>query len=387
MARQQSTIMANQFHAVLDAAVRNARGKQRGFAKRARRITPLRLGLSVVASLATQQVQTMADWPRQCNALWAFESDDQACYTPRRTSRAPECFRASLCHIMRQLTMKVLGVEAGEAFRACNHLIVPDGSAFALHKALAEGVPGRFTAVRPAAVDLHGTWDVLQDAPITRALSPDTEAEHDDRPAPESLRGEVFLADRGDLALTSVRDIDRHGGCFLVRSTSHLHPHVIEAYRADRQRLTSCQDRDCQALTAKFPTQQRAALAVEGLIEGAPLRGRLMVRWHPETTGFDDLCTHLPQDRYPISIICLGYQRRGHVALLWKEWKSYPNLHKFATEKATICAAWLWASLAAAAMKRFLAHAAEHLLEVGIATRQASMPSAYDLPKLFRALR
>jgi len=38
-------------------------------------------------------------------------------------------------------------------------------------------------------------------------------------------------------------------------------------------------------------------------------------------------------------------------------------------------------------MKRFLAHAAEHLLEVVISTRKASMPSAYDLPELFRALR
>jgi hypothetical protein len=38
-------------------------------------------------------------------------------------------------------------------------------------------------------------------------------------------------------------------------------------------------------------------------------------------------------------------------------------------------------------MKRFLAHAAEHLLEVVISTRKAAMPSAYALPDLFRALR
>jgi len=37
-------------------------------------------------------------------------------------------------------------------------------------------------------VALHCTLDVLQDAPITIALSPDTDAEHDYRPAPESLR-------------------------------------------------------------------------------------------------------------------------------------------------------------------------------------------------------
>jgi hypothetical protein len=384
---QQSTIMANKFQAVLDADVLNARGKQLGFAKRERLLTPFRLGLSVVASMATQQVQTIADLHRQFNELWAFESDDKAFYTQLRKSRSPEFFRASLGHIMSQLTMKVLGFEAGEAFRACNRLLLQDGSSFALHKALAEVFPGRFNAVSPAAVALHCTLDLLQDAPITIALSPDTDAEHDYRPEPESLRGDVFLAGRGYLDLTYLRDIDRHGGFFLVRSKSHLHPRVIDAYREDGQRLKSCQDRDFQAITSKFPKQQRAELDVEGLIEGEPFRGRLIVRWNPETTCFDYLFTNLPQDRYAIRIICLGYKLRWQVELLFKEWKSYTNLHKFDTEKETICEALIWASLAASAMKRFLAHAAEHLLEVVISTRKASMPSAYNLPKLFRALR
>src|SRR5882724_2316339 len=245
--------MANKFQAVLDADVLNARGKQRGFAKRERLITPFRLGLSVVAALLNQQVQTIADLHRQFNELWAFESDDKAFYTQLRTTRSPEFFRASLCHIMRQLTMKVLGFEAGEALREFTRLLLQDSSSFALHKALAEVLPGRFNAVSPAAVALHCTLDVLQDAPITMALSPDTDAEHDYRPAPESLRGDVFLADRGSLDLTYLRDIDRQGGFFIVRSHSHLNPRVIDAYREDGQRIKSCQDRDFQAITSKFP--------------------------------------------------------------------------------------------------------------------------------------
>src|SRR2546425_8994212 len=384
---QQSTIMATKFQAVLDADVLNERGKQRGFAKRERLITPFRLGLSVVAVSLKKKVQTIADLHRQFNELWAFESDYKAFYTQLLKSRSPEFFRASLCHIMRQLTMKVLGCEAGEAFRAFNRLILQDGSSFALHKALAEVFPGRFNAVSPAAVELHCTLDVLQDAPITIALSPDTDSEHDYRPAPASLRGDVFLADRGYLDLTYLRDIDRHGGFFIVRSKSNLNPRVIDAYREDGQRLKSCQDRDFQAITSKFPKQQRAELDVEWLIEGEPFRGRLIVSWNPETKCFDYLLTNLPQDRYTISIICLGYKLRWQVELLFKEWKSYTNLHKFDTEKETICEALIWASLAASAMKRFLAHAAEHLLEVVISTRKASMPSAYNLPKLVRALR
>jgi hypothetical protein len=288
---------------------------------------------------------------------------------------------------MGQLTMKVLGFEAGQAFSEFNRLVIQDGSSFALHDALADVFPGRFNAVKPAAVELHCTLDVLHDAPITIALSPDTDAEHDYRPEPESLRGDVLLADRGYLDLAYLRDIHRCGGFFIVRAKAGLNPRVLRAVREDGQSLKSCQDRDLKAITSKFPKCQRAELAVQWLINGEPLRLRLIVRWNPETKSFDYLLTNLPQDRYSLSIVCLGYKLRWQVELLFKEWKSHTNLHKFDTEKETISEALIWASLAASSIKRFLAHAAERLLEVVISTRKAAMPSAYALPELFRALR
>jgi len=384
---KQFTIMANTFQSVLDAEVLNERGKDLGFATRERLITPCRLGLSVMASMATQQAQTIADVHRQFNELWELDTDDNAFYKQLLKPTAPECFLDSLSDLMSQLTMKVLGCEAGAAFSEFNRLILHDGSSFALHEALANIFPGRFPAVSPAAVELHCTMDVFQDAPIIIALSPDTDAEHDDRPEPESLRGDVLLADRGYLDLTYLRDVDRHGGFFLVRGKSTLNPRVIDAYREDGQRMKSCHDRDFQAITSQFPKQQRAELAVEWLIEGEPFRVRLMVRWNPETKCFDYLLTNLPQDRYTIRVICLGYKLRWQVELVFKEWKSYTNLHKCDTEKDKSSESLIWASLAASAMKRFLAHAAEHLLEVVLSTRKASMPSAYDVPELFRALR
>ena len=384
---QQFTTMATKFQSVLDADVLNERGKQLGFAKRERLITPFHLGLSVIASMATQQVQTIADLHRQFNELWQLDTDYNAFYKHLLKSTAPEFFLNSLSHIMSQLTMKVLGCEAGEAFSEFHRLILQDGSSFTLHEALAHVFPGRFNAVSPAAVELHCTMDLLQNAPIIIALSPDTDSEHDYRPEPESLRGDLFLADRGYLDLTYVRDLDRHGGFLIVRSKSNLNPRVIDAYREDGQRLKSCQDRDFQAIISKFPKQQRAELEVEWLIEGEPFRVRLIVSWNPEAKCFDYLLTNLPRDRYTIRIICLGYKLRWQVELLFKEWKSHTNLHKFDTEKETISESLIWASLAASAMKRFLAHAAEYLLEVVISTRKASMPSAYDLPALFRALR
>ncbi len=55
---QHFTIMANKFQSVLDEQVLNERGKALGLIKRQRLVTPFRLGLSVMGSMATQQVKT-----------------------------------------------------------------------------------------------------------------------------------------------------------------------------------------------------------------------------------------------------------------------------------------------------------------------------------------
>lgn len=384
---QHLTIMANKFQSVLDANTLNERGHQLEFVERERLFTPFRFGLSVVASMATEHITSIADLHRQFNDLWNVESSYKGFYNQLLKPSCPEFFRHSLCHLMGQLTMKVLGFKAGQAFSEFKRMIIQDGSSFALHNALANVFPGRFNTVKPAAVELHCTLDLLQDAPITIALSPDTDSEHDYRPAPQSLRGDLLLADRGYLDLAYLRDMHRWGGFFIVRAKAGLNPRVLRAVREDGQPLKSCQDRDLKAITSKFPKCQRAELAVQWLIDGEPFRLRLIVRWNPETKSFDYLLTNLSQDRYPISIVCLGYKLRWQIELLFKEWKSHTNLHKFDTEKETISEALIWASLAASSIKRFLAHAAERLLEVVISTRKAAMPSAYALPELFRALR
>jgi hypothetical protein len=89
---------------------------------------------------------------------------DTTFYKQLDKSSAPAFFLDSLSDIMSQLSMKVLGFEAGAAFSEFKRLILQDGSSFALHQALADLFPGRFSAVSPAAVELHCTLDLLQDA-------------------------------------------------------------------------------------------------------------------------------------------------------------------------------------------------------------------------------
>lgn len=387
MDQQHLTMMARKFQSSLDANTLNARGHELGFAKRQRQLTPFRFGLSVIASMATQQVPSIARLHRDFNALWETESTYKAFYQQLAKANCAEFLRVSLCDVMGKLTMKVLGFEAGHAFSDFKRLVIQDGSSFALHSALADVFPGRFRTVKPAAVELHCTMDLLQDAPITIVLSPDTDSEHDYLPAPETLKGDLFLADRGYLDLAYLRDIDRHGGFFIVRGKAGLNPHVLDAFREDGKRIRSCQGRDLKAIVSKFPKRQRAECQVEWIKDHEPFALRLIVRWNPETQSFDYLLTNLAPTRYSIDTVCLGYKLRWQVELLFKQWKSHANLYAFDTEKEAIAEALIWASLLAAALKRFLAHAAEHLLEVVVSTRKAAMSPAYVLPELIRSLR
>lgn len=387
MEPKQFSIMASKFQRVLDASTLDARGDHLEFCQRQRLITPFRFGLSVVASMASKPVQSIADLHRDFNALWGLEVSYKAFYNQLAKASGTEFLRTSLGDLMGKLTMKVLQFHPGEAFSEFTRIISQDGSSFAIHEALCHVFPGRFNTVKPAAVELHCTMDLLCDVPVTIVLSPDTDSEHDYRPEPASLKGDLFLADRGYLDLASLRDLDRHGGSFIVRAKDGLNPRVIAAVREDGQRVKSCQDRDLQAIISKLPKKQRAELEVEWLIDHQPFRLRLIASWNTEKKCFVYLLTNLPLSRYPIEKICLGYKLRWQVELLFKEWKSYANLHMFDTENAHITECLIWSALFAAALKRFLAYAAAHLLEVVISTRKAAMVPAYVLPELFRSLR
>ena len=84
--------------------------------------------------------------------------------------------------------------------------------------------------------------------------------------------------------------------------------------------------------------------------------------------------------------ICLGYTLRGQVARVFKAWQASAHLQTLDTANAPLAEALLWASLAASALQRFFAQAAEHRLAGGIATRKAAMTPASVLPEFWRAL-
>ena len=383
----QLSMVADKFQWVFSEALLNACGKNVKFCRRQRIITPFRLGLALTATCASQRVETIADLHCGFNALFGTTITYKAFYNQVAKPHFADFARTMTERLISEMTLKVLGFAKGHAFAAFRHIVIQDGSSFAIHDSLREVFPGRFKAVKPAAVELHTTMDLLCDAPTTVVLTPDTTSEQAFLPEPTSLKNSLLLADRGYLDLHYLRRVQDAGGFFLIRAKAGMNPQVLEAFREDGKRLRSLRNKSLQTIHAKLPKRQRVELRVQWLVDGAPLCLRLILSWNRRTKSFCYFLTNLSSQQYPIEVICRAYKWRWQVELLFKEWKSYANLHAFDTENPAIVEGLIWAAIAAAALKRFLAHMTQLLLEVSMSTRKVAMCAVHVLGGIVQALK
>jgi hypothetical protein len=378
---------ADQFQWVCSEPLLNACGTDTKFCRRMRTITPFRLGLALTATCASQRVETLADFHRGFNALLHTTITYKAFYNQVAKPHCAAFIRTMTSRLIGEMPLKVLGFEKGRAFAEFRHIIIQDGSSFAIHDALREVFPGRFKVVKPAAVELHTTMDLLCDAPTTGVLTPDTTTEQAFLPEPASLQACLRLAERGYLDLHYLQRVGQQGGFFIIRAKAGLNPQVIEAFREDGKRWRSLRNKPLQAIHAKLPKRQRVELVVRWQMDGHPLCLRLIISWHRRTKSFCYLLTNLAPQRSPLDTICRASKWRWQVELLCKEWKSYANLHAFDTTNAVIVEGLIWIAIAAAALKRFLAPMTQLLLEVPMSTRKVAMGAMHVLGDLVEALK
>src|SRR5437870_9789500 len=300
----QLSMVADKFQWVFSEPLLNACGQAVKFCRRQRIITPFRLGLALTATCASQRVETIADFHCGFNALFGTTVTYKAFSNQVAKPHFADFARTMTERLVSEMTLKVLGFAKGHAFAAFRHIVMQDGSALAIHDGLREVFPGRFKAVKPAAVELHTTMDLLCDAPTTVVLTPDTTTEQAFLPEPASLQACVLLADRGYLDLHYLQRVVQQGGCFIIRAKAGLNPQVIEAFREDGKRLRSRRNKPLQAIHAKLPKRQRVDLVVQWQVDGHPRCLRLMISWNRRTKSFCSFLTNLPPKPYPIEVIC-----------------------------------------------------------------------------------
>ena len=231
----QLSMVADKFQWVFSEPLLNACGKDVKFCRRQRVITPFRLGLALTATCASQRVETIADFHCGFNALFGTTITYKAFYNQVAKPHFADFARTMAERLISDMTLKVLGFEKGRAFGEFRHIVIQDGSSFAIHDGLREVFPGRFKAVKPAAVELHTTMDLLCDAPTTVVLTPDTTSEQAFLPEPASLRASLLLADRGYLDLHYLRRVQDEGGFFLIRAKAGMNPQVARGVSRRRE--------------------------------------------------------------------------------------------------------------------------------------------------------
>jgi hypothetical protein len=361
----------------------NDLGRQAGQSKRLRVVTPFRMVLAIIAALAGRRVESLADLLREFN----HQNDMQVAYKPfyNRLARKgfAEFMRRMLERLLGELALRILEPAPGSSLEGVRDVVIQDGSSFAVKHTLAKVFSGRFTKVEPAAVELHVTYSGFQDEVVRVILAPDKEAERQYLPPPDQLKGTLLLTDRGYPSIRLFAQLGQNPAWVLSRLSRSFDPLVLSCWSKGKcfplrkpmrlSRWLSQQPKVAMDLDVRFYQGQRAVDLRLALFPG---NEKHMTR----------LCTNLDRKRFPLSLVGKLYRFRWQVELVFKEWKSYANLHRFNTSNEYIVEGMIWAALCAAVLKRFLAHAAQRIGEgTAISTRRVAM-CTHIIEDIFAAL-
>ncbi len=361
----------------------NQLGRDTGQSERLRTITPHRLFLSTIAALAAGNVESLADLLREFNHQNHVTVAYKAFYNRLARPGFAKFMRQMFMRLVGQLSIRALAPEGHAAVARFEDIVIQDGSSFALKKTLRDVFSGRFTTIEPAAVEVHATYSGFSDEVCAVEIASDSEAERQFLPAPSTLVGRLLLADRGYPSTKYFDAVRDHGGSFIVRLSRSHDPWVCAAWL------------DGKRFTVRKPTrlsrfvEQHADCRMDLDVEyerGKNILGFRVVVLPGHESTMTRLCTNLPRTPFSLDLVSRLYRFRWQIELLFKEWKSYANLHKFDTANEHIAAGLIWASLCAAVLKRFLAHAAQLVGGKPISTRRVAMCSGHIIDELAAAL-
>ncbi|MFT5431340.1 MAG: hypothetical protein ACI9OJ_002019 [Myxococcota bacterium] len=373
MKQPKITEMVRRFKNSVDPQVLTKLGGSTGFVKRERTVTAESMAVALLCAFSCHRVQTLADLHRTFQAVSGRAISYKPFHNQLAKTEFPEFTRQVLCHLVSSLAMRVLEPLPQSVLARFDDILIQDGTPFAVHDALADRFPGRFTAFSPAAVELHVTMSLLDDRPVRIALAPDKEGERQFLPAPHTLRRKLVMADRGYDGVEYCRDVDAAGGHSIIRFKSAINPIIRFIDVPESDPLHRLQGRKFKDVRKQFWGRN---VDLDGVFKkrGTPIKLRAVLTWNPQLKQHRVLMTNLGRDEAPLDVVRALYRLRWQVELLFKEWKSYANLHRFATTKAPIAEGLLWIAIAAAVLKRFFAHATQRLLgTVAISTRIAAM--------------
>jgi hypothetical protein len=362
----------------------NQLGRDTGQAKRLRTVTPHRLFLAVVSTLASAHVESLADLLRAFNHQNGVTVAYKAFYNRLAHIGFATFMRAMLGRLVERLSVQTLTPDGQVAVARFHDIVIQDGSSFALKPTLRTTFPGRFTTIEPAAVEVHATYSGFFDEVRAVQIAPDADAERPFLPDPSTLTDRLLLADRGYPSVPYFEAVRESGGSFIVRLTRSYDPWVQTAW-VDGHRIALSRPLRLSRCLTRYPGHR---LDLDVAFERGPrVVGFRVVVLPGRDTAMMRLCTNLPRTPFSLDLVARLYRFRWQIELCFKEWKSYANLHKFDTANPYIAEGLIWAGLCAAVLKRFLAHAAQRAGKgAAMSTRRVAMCAHHILDDLVTAL-
>ena len=360
----------------------DAIGREVGFMQRERKMPPSLLVPALVGSLGGGHVDTIAelreDFVRQTGVTVEYGSFHERLDRDEFASLSAAAFVAAAEHLI----LQALRFSPHSPFACFSSVRIQDGTSFALHQALADAFPGRFKKNSPAAVELHATFDLLAGTADRVALAPDVESERRSLPLPGELAGTLFLADRGYPSYAYLVALDRADASFVMRVKANMNCAVMGVYENGE-----LSDLDVPMALSRYLAKHPKGsldLVVQVESEGETCHFRFVAL--PTNKGRTYLLTNLPQAAFSAEWVGLAYRLRWQVELEFKAWKSYANLHRFATASAPIAEGLIWLSLLVGLLHRFLASAAQLVGKAAISMLKTAKLSARYVPALMQAV-
>ncbi len=234
----------------------------------------------------------------------------------------------------------------------------------AVKKSLKNVWPCRFKKTCPAAIELHATLNLTKGSIDKVSITPDTFSERAEVPALADLKDHLFLADRGYYSAEFVTQLNDAGGFYVLRAKGLKKVLIHTALREDGSNLINKKHPKLCVLQKRLPRRQLIDMDVE--INGELLR--LVAIWSLKEQKHTYLICNLKRSEFTAHDISLIYRVRWQVELLFKECKSYNNLHGFNTSNETLQESLIWASLISMTLKRFITGCVEQIYKIEMST-------------------
>lgn len=213
---------------------------------------------------------------------------------------------------------------------------------------------------------------LFRDTLIRVAVTPDAECERHHLPPPTDLVQKLILADRGYDSTSYIAAVAANHGDAIIRIRKCYDPVVVRIYREGR-RYRRLEGKCLSDVLKRIPKNKVLDVDVAYDNDEPDRRFRVVLAWHGEEKKWMRLLTTLRRDHMTAAEVLRTYRLRWQIELLFKELKSYANLHRFVTTKSHIAEGLIWASLCAAMLKRFIAIACQRAASVPISTRRVAM--------------